>query len=157
MRKDEFIKLLRQALAGVVPTSVIEENTRYYDGYITEEVRKGASEEDVIAEIGDPRLIAKTIGNTTDGANEHGYSEAYDDREQGRSSQERTPYGQPGGMHTFHLNKWYWKLLAMVVVFVVFFVVLSIIGSLFTLLIPLIGPLFMIWMIYLLLRTFGRR
>ena len=53
-----------------MPPRVVEENVRYYDGYISDEVRKGRSEEEVIEEIGDPRLIARTIEDTTDGAGE---------------------------------------------------------------------------------------
>ena len=70
MRKDEFLQTLRRALNGNVPPRVVEENVRYYDGYISDEVRKGRSEEEVIEEIGDPRLIARTIEDTTDGAGE---------------------------------------------------------------------------------------
>ena len=48
MRKDEFLQTLRRALNGNVPPRVVEENVRYYDGYISDEVRKGRSEEEVI-------------------------------------------------------------------------------------------------------------
>lgn len=165
MRKDEFLKLLRQALAGDVPVGVIEENIRYYDSYITDEVRKGMAEEDVIAEIGDPRLIAKTIEETTDGAGDGAYSDVYEDRSQGRSGQseygqgsyERNPYKQTGGFHVYNLNKWYWKLLAVVIVFSVLFIVVSIIGGIFSLLIPLLSPLLMIWLIFWIIRSFTRR
>ena len=40
MRKDEFLRLLRQALTGNVPAAVLEENVRYYDFYIREEVER---------------------------------------------------------------------------------------------------------------------
>ena len=39
MRKEEFLQTLRRALTGDVPPGVVEENIRYYDGYISEEVR----------------------------------------------------------------------------------------------------------------------
>ena len=73
MRKEEFLQTLRRALTGDVPPGVVEENIRYYDSYIGEEVRKGRTEEEVIREIGDPRLIARTIEDTTDGAGEGRY------------------------------------------------------------------------------------
>lgn len=164
MKKDEFLKLLRQALAGDVPPGVIEENIRYYDSYITGEVRNGLLEEDVIAEIGDPRLIAKTIEDTTDGAGDGVYSETYDSRSQagsenpyGQDPYQRNPYEQPGSFHSFDLTKWYWKLLGVVIVISVLFLVVSIIGGIFTLLIPLIGPLLMIWAVMWIIRMFGRR
>ena len=74
MRKEEFLQTLRRALTGDVPQGVVEENIRYYDGYITEEVRKGRTEEEVIGEIGDPRLIARTIEDTTDTSKDAQYS-----------------------------------------------------------------------------------
>ena len=76
MRKEEFLQTLRRALTGDVPPGVVEENIRYYDGYITEEIRKGRREEEVIEEIGDPRLIARTIEDTTDSAGDSQYRSA---------------------------------------------------------------------------------
>ena len=86
MRKEEFLQSLRRALNGDVPSRVIEENIRYYDNYITEEVRKGRTEEAVIDEIGDPRLIARTIEDTTDGAGKNQYEETYSYENSGRQS-----------------------------------------------------------------------
>jgi uncharacterized membrane protein len=39
---------------------------RYYENYIIEESRKGRTEAQVIEDLGNPRLIAKTIIDTTD-------------------------------------------------------------------------------------------
>ena len=61
MSRQDFLQPLREALLGEVPGNVIEENIRYYYDYISTEVRKGSAENEVIASIGDPRLIAKTI------------------------------------------------------------------------------------------------
>lgn len=165
MRKDEFLKLLRQALVGDVPNRVLEENIRYYDGYISEEVGKGRSEEDVIEEIGDPRLIAKTIEDTTDGAGDGEYSETREDRSQagsgqagyGQESYERNPYRSEGGFHLFDMSKWYWKILGVVIVISVLFIIVTIVGGIFSLLIPLVGPLLMIWFIFWIIRMFSRK
>ena len=61
MRKTEFLQELREALDGEVSASVIQSNISYYDQYISQEAAKGRREEEVIEEIGSPRLIAKTI------------------------------------------------------------------------------------------------
>ena len=61
MRKTEFLQELREALDGEVSASVIQSNISYYDQYIRQEAAKGRREEEVIEEIGSPRLIAKTI------------------------------------------------------------------------------------------------
>ena len=66
MRKAEFLKELEEALSGEVPAAVMRENLNYYSQYISAECLKGRSEEEVIREIGSPRLIAKTLIDTSD-------------------------------------------------------------------------------------------
>lgn len=59
--KDEFIVELSQALFGKMTQAQINGQIQYYEKYIMEEVRKGKTEEQVIEELGSPRLLAKTI------------------------------------------------------------------------------------------------
>ena len=61
MNKEEFLHQLTVALNLNVSDRRIHEQLAYYDHYITEEVKKGRSEEEVVAELGSPRLLAKTI------------------------------------------------------------------------------------------------
>ena len=164
MRKEEFLQTLRRALTGDVPPGVVEENVRYYDGYITDEVRKGRTEEEVIEEIGDPRLIARTIEDTTDGAGSAMYrsSESYEytgagGQGQERDSYEENPYGTGMPFHVFRLDKWYWKLLLGLSIFGVIYLVIAIIGGIFAILIPFIGPLLMIWLVITVIRNIWRR
>lgn len=63
MSKNEFLELLRAALSGEIPDLEIESNMKYYEEYIRTEGNK-TSEEEVINQLGDPRLIAKTIIDT---------------------------------------------------------------------------------------------
>jgi uncharacterized membrane protein len=63
MTKNEFLELLRAALSGEIPDLEIESNMKYYEEYIRTEGYK-TSEEEVINQLGDPRLIAKTIIDT---------------------------------------------------------------------------------------------
>lgn len=64
MTRDKFLQELRIALQGRVSQKEVNEQLRYYENYIIEESRKGKTEEDVFAELGNPRLIAKTISDT---------------------------------------------------------------------------------------------
>ena len=153
MRKEEFLQTLRRALTGDVPPGVVEENIRYYDGYISEEVRKGRSEEEVIKEIGDPRLIARTIEDTTDGGGNVYQSGAYEYGENGGGYGESS-YG--GSFRVFRLDKWYWKLLLALLVFGVIYLVLAIIGGILALLAPVIVPLALIWIILSVVRNMRR-
>lgn len=61
MRKEEFMDGLKNALTGEVSQRVLMENLNYYEDYIVIEMRKGRKEEEVLEELGNPRLIAKTI------------------------------------------------------------------------------------------------
>ena len=70
MNKTEFLQGLQSALSGNVPPETVRENLRYYSDYIRSEVQKGRSERDVMEELGDPRLIARTIMDATPGAGE---------------------------------------------------------------------------------------
>lgn len=64
MTRQEFTEQLRIALQGTIPQQQVNEHLRYYDNYIMEEARKGQTEEQVVAALGDPRLIAKTLSMT---------------------------------------------------------------------------------------------
>jgi hypothetical protein len=58
MTKHEFLTELRNALEGKIPAQEVEENVRYYDSYFRESSK---SEKEVCSELGDPRLIARTL------------------------------------------------------------------------------------------------
>ena len=56
MTREMFLKELRIALEGQIPQSEVNEQLRYYENYIMEESRKGKTQEQVITELGNPRL-----------------------------------------------------------------------------------------------------
>lgn len=61
MNREEFLRQFREALEGKVSEQVINENAAYYRNYIDNQVNSGKSESEVLHELGDPRLLAKTI------------------------------------------------------------------------------------------------
>lgn len=61
MTKQEFIRRLKSELESGLSADKVQEQIRYYSQYIEEEVRKGRREQEVVAELGDPWAIAKTI------------------------------------------------------------------------------------------------
>ncbi len=65
MTKEEFIKELRSALSGEVNQDVLNENIQYYDQYLSQEQQKGRTIDEIVEEIGNPRLIARTIIDTS--------------------------------------------------------------------------------------------
>jgi len=64
MNKEIFLTQLREALQGNVVPAIINENMQYYENYIMQEIRKGKTEEDVLEELGNPRVLARTIIDT---------------------------------------------------------------------------------------------
>lgn len=61
MKREEFLISFKEALTGIVPESVIQENMIYYQNYIESQMREGRIENDILQELGNPRLLAKTI------------------------------------------------------------------------------------------------
>ena len=80
MNKYEFLKILRESLEMSLEKDAINAQLDYYDKYISDEIEKGRSEKEVIDELGDPRLIAKTIktvnnSNDVTSSTENSYGE----------------------------------------------------------------------------------
>ena len=69
MEKKEFLEKLARALAGQVSQTVIEENLRYYETYLSDEAAKGRKMHQILEELGDPRLLAKSIIDANGGGN----------------------------------------------------------------------------------------
>ena len=65
MNKEAFIDTLRRALYGKVSDYELTDHVRYYEDYIRQETNRGRSEQEVLEELGDPRLIARTILETS--------------------------------------------------------------------------------------------
>ncbi len=61
MYRTEFLEVIRTQLDGRMQEGKIAAHLRYYEDYVQSRVRSGESEEAVLAELGDPRLIAKTL------------------------------------------------------------------------------------------------
>lgn len=66
MNRQTFIDTLRRALYGKIDDFTLADHIRYYENYISQEIASGKSEEEVLQELGDPRLIARTILETAD-------------------------------------------------------------------------------------------
>lgn len=58
MKKAEFLSVLQESLEGNITRADINENIRYYTRYFDESQK---TEEEVCEELGDPRLIARTV------------------------------------------------------------------------------------------------
>lgn len=128
MRKSEFLEKLRLALNGRIPYEQVEDNLNYYEDYINTQIRLGHSEEQVMQELGDPRLIAKTIIGTSK-LNQ----ESADTYEEVEAEYEQNNVGKK----KFRLPLWVWGIIGILILFVVLGLIFSVINFLLPVLIPL--------------------
>ena len=104
MDKQEFLEKLSEALREAMDDSSAYEHISYYSNYIDEEIKKGRDEQEIIAGLGNPRLIAKSIidrGGYT--ASEASYA-TYDTMKSGSSSNRTDNFGEEEGNYRFYFN-----------------------------------------------------
>lgn len=65
MDSQMFLESLRRALYGKVSQQALAEHMRYYETYIAQERSAGRSEQEILEELGDPRLLARTLAETS--------------------------------------------------------------------------------------------
>lgn len=158
MDRNEFVSTLRAVLSGEVPASIVEDNVRYYDSYISQEIAGGKSEQEVLESLGDPRLIAKTIIDTN-GQQEsrEDYGSTYTQREAEKGF--HAEFNDNGGVdlkyRRLNLNTWYGRLLIFIIVIVVMTVIFTIVGGILSWLLPILLPVLLI--VWLLRLFFGNR
>lgn len=88
MNKTDFLASLRSYLNGRIDPYEVESNMEYYSAYIDGELAKGRSEEEVMEELGQPSLIARTLIDSVkrrEGEDIGGYSyeQDFSDEEKG--------------------------------------------------------------------------
>ncbi|XCP84918.1 DUF1700 domain-containing protein [Roseburia hominis] len=139
MNRVEFLEKLRQALDGNVSSAVVNENVNYYHQYIADEMAKGRSEQEVLEELGDPWLIAKTIidikeqSQTYDGAEYEAERRGYTGQEAG-----------PGHVRVFAFDSWWKRLLGILCVVGIIFVIFSVITGIISLVAPILVPVLVV-------------
>ncbi len=138
MTRFEFTAQLRKALSGRVNHAAVNENVKYYENYIDTEIKKGRGEREVLEELGDPRLIAKTIIDT---AKEEDWatSEATEEERKGKGFSGRS----------IRIPAWIFVILLLLLVVLI----VHIVGAVLAFLLPIAIPMAVIW---LLIRYFRR-
>lgn len=116
MDREEFVDKLQRALAGGLNSGQVAENVRYYQEYIDSEMRKGRSEAEIMDQLGDPRLLAKSIieANKQAGAS-YGSNREYDE-EMSEDAQEANRADATSGGKVVMLPGWFVMLIVTVVV-----------------------------------------
>lgn len=148
MTKKEFLDKLREALSNDLAEPAVRENLEYYDVYMTDEIERGRSEEELVEEMGDPWMIARTIIDTSEPVDmkmNYVYEEeqSYNNRQD--SYERRTGFFRGGG----------WKFAVILLGFIgVLIAVLAVVGGIISLVAPILVPILVIMFI---IRLFGRR
>ncbi len=179
MNKSEFIERLCSALSGSGTAGLVEKNRIYYTEYIDGEMAKGRSEEEILAELGEPELIANSIleanglrdrfvdddtrtynaYDTPDG-DPTTFAQGTEYRGKGSDRDGADGSGMTGG-NTGTSGKGMspkTKLIIILVaaaLFVIGIIVLfiAVIGGIFALLGPILIPVICIWLIYKLIKS----
>ncbi|MDF2537922.1 MAG: putative rane protein [Herbinix sp.] len=130
MKKKEFLNILNEALLGEVSPDIIEQNLEYYSQYIGNDSFR---EKSVVEELGDPRLIARTIIESERIAKEKGkytenkyYNNGY---ENDLNREEKESQGtKQSRSFAFGNIKWYHKFL-LILIILALLAILIIIGQ----------------------------
>lgn len=129
MSKEEFLNGLQMSLREELPQGKVLYHVRYYQDYIEAQVRGGRTEDEVIAELGAPQLIAKTLIDTDDSNVQNTYDEDYEvtyDREE--ESCVQNPYIKKR-TYKMDITTWYGKLLVILTAIAFIVLLLFVIGT----------------------------
>ena len=154
MTKNEFLQELRQALENDLSGSIVQENVEYYNQYITEEVSKGKSEEEVLSMLGDPWVLARTIIDAQDGTNRAEGGKADRETYTGYNNEQRDTEEENSQSHTFTSSAWWKKLLWTLVIIMIMIGIFAIITGVVRFFAPILVPLLIIMII---VRILGNR
>lgn len=170
MNKSEFIDILKESLEGEISTTETDNNIRYYNDYIDTQYKNGKSYDNIFMELGDPRLIAKTIIDTYNisrgplGKKGYGYQQSnqgqsstsynYSNRDNkefnsnGSNGDYRDMYKEPDNKSKYSLNTWYNKFVTMLITIAIIIGVIYIGGLAIRLFFSIGIPILIIIFIY---------
>lgn len=167
MTRNEFLQQLRKALENDLSGNVIQDNVDYYSNYISDEVRNGKSEEEVLGLLGDPWVLARTIIDAQDGTDDTIIHDAAGESKSGYGSKnngyggngydrtgQRTERQEEPRTNKYSFDTWWKKLLLILVIVMAVVIVISIVTGLIRVLAPIIIPIFII---ILVIRAIGNR
>lgn len=172
MTKNEFMDGLRTSLTGELPATEVENNIKFYDDYISTKSVDN-KEEAIMEQLGNPRLIAKTIVEAyqishgpmyKSTRHEGAYQDVHTTDDDNTYQDQQSSYS--GGFHNDRKNygfktntqlKWYHKLLLIIVAIIVTALFVFIGGILFQLFIRIGFPLLFIYFVYKMVKNSMRR
>ena len=140
MYRTEFLDILKTQLSGQMHEGKIGAHLRYYEDYIQSKVRAGTPEDEVIAQLGDPRLIAKTLLDTDTGEEVYEESRSYSESDTGDYEKQ----GEKNWKKKLNLSTWYGKLIVIAAAAAIIFLLISVLAAVLPFLIVLAVILYLI-------------
>lgn len=139
MNRAEFLEKLREALTNAVSLAVVNENVNYYNQYISDEMAKGRSEREVLDELGDPWVIAKTIIDMQEQTQSYGGA----DYETKRGGYQSNDTGK-SRVKVFAFDSWWKRLLLILCLVGIVFLIFSVITGIISLVAPILVPVLVV-------------
>ena len=140
MTKEQFIMELEQCLQGEVSAYELSDSLTYYRQYFEDEIRNGKSEEQVVEELGSPRLIARSIidahGIEESASGNSDYGDAYSDRRDIENNNQKGALQSAGKM-----------IMTIIISALVFFIVLFLLRALLPLAVIIIAAVLIVRLI----------
>lgn len=141
--KEMFLEQLEDALAGEVPNSVIYDNKSYYERYFFSQMKLGRTEEEILEELGNPRLIARTIIDMQGDIRQKYYDSTYykdDVREEFERAKPR--------LFFLDLTTWYGRAIAWIIGIFVLILIIWLVSGILSIALKLAVPIFLIVSVY---------
>ena len=119
MNKLQFVEQMRRSLSSIDDYTYVNDTIAYYENYIESQIRMGKSEQQVMQELGDPRLIAKSIVASHMTEDESQDNHAYQNREK-RFAEQSTPTVLNLNGKIINLPSWLLKILSVLAAGVIY-------------------------------------
>ncbi len=150
--KQEFLETLRRALNGNMAASSVEDNIRYYDSYFSAEAAKGRSETEIAQELGDARILARTLIDAAERSGDAYAQEANETQYRttdgsARDAYQETGRGRSGQDQTVRIPGWLILLVAVVLLTVAVRVVGTLVWVLLPYALPVIAVVYIVRLI----------
>ena len=147
MTKKEFLQILRECLEGEIPEHEIQSNIKYYEEYIKVQA-VGSSEEDVIARLGNPQMIAKSIIEAFKASGQPFIREQRNRSKEQQYSTDEEEKPKRKGTYYINLPGWLGTIVSILLVCIVLYIFFWIGGIALRLLIRFGVPLLCIYLVY---------
>lgn len=150
MSRTEFLRALRQKLLESMSASDADEQVRYYDNYIKKAVQNGQNEREVLAALGDPVLIARTILEAP-GRRAGEPRKEYSPKEENPYQEQEEKLRHIKRVSTFGC------ILGLIVALLILFVVFKAVGLVLGLAFRVLAPVILVVILIVLIKNLNRR